>query len=186
MVFREDIRSVACTTTTCPSPVCRSGRLLSFAGGSLQKCMYSPMQIRSMRSLGNAGRPGPTDTRLGTAFTVVIAPLGLASGSPVRAVSLVPALPSHAMSLLAGKSLPAANVRSPTAASSSACRSLPPFYVTPERVLDVFRWWKQHNPLYADIETNQDWVVDAIHDDHNLYASLTSVYCLMFLITCQS
>ena len=80
-----------------------------------------------------------------------------------------------AMPLLAGKSLPAANVRSPTAASSSACRSLPPFYVTPERVLDVFRWWKQHNPMYADIETNEDWVVDAIHDDHNLYASLTSV-----------
>ena len=47
-------------------------------------------------------------------------------------------------------------------------------YVTPEKVLNALRWLKLHNPLYANVEVNEEWVLDAEIDDHDLYASLTS------------
>ena len=33
---------------------------------------------------------------------------------------------------------------------------------------------KLHNPLYTNVEINEEWVLDAEIDDHDLYASLTS------------
>ena len=47
-------------------------------------------------------------------------------------------------------------------------------YVTPEKFLNALRWLKLHNPLYANVEINEEWVLDAEIDDHDLYASLTS------------
>ena len=41
-------------------------------------------------------------------------------------------------------------------------------YVTPEKVLALLEWLKQHNPFYADIEINEDWVTDALGDDHDV------------------
>ena len=34
--------------------------------------------------------------------------------------------------------------------------------------------FKLHNPLYANVVINEEWVLDAEIDDHDLYASLTS------------
>ena len=47
-------------------------------------------------------------------------------------------------------------------------------YVTPEKILNALRWLKLHNPLYANVKINEEWVLDAEIDDHDLYASLTS------------
>ena len=47
-------------------------------------------------------------------------------------------------------------------------------YVTPEKILNALRWLKLHNPLYANVVINEEWVLDAEIDDHDLYASLTS------------
>ena len=47
-------------------------------------------------------------------------------------------------------------------------------YVTPKIVLNALRWLKLHNPLYANVEINEEWVLDAEIDDHDLYASITS------------
>ena len=43
-----------------------------------------------------------------------------------------------------------------------------------EKILNALRWLKLHNPLYANVEINEEWVLDAEIDDHDLYASLTS------------
>ena len=37
--------------------------------------------------------------------------------------------------------------------------------------MNALRWLKLHNPLYANVEINEEWVLDAEIDDH---ASLTS------------
>ena len=42
-------------------------------------------------------------------------------------------------------------------------------YVTPEKILNALRWLKVHNPLYANVEINEEWANDA---DHDLFASL--------------
>ena len=47
-------------------------------------------------------------------------------------------------------------------------------YVTPEKILNALRWLKGHNPLYANIEINEEWVLDAENDDLDLYTSLSN------------
>ena len=34
-------------------------------------------------------------------------------------------------------------------------------YVTPEKILNALRRLKLHNPLYANAEINEEWVLDA-------------------------
>ena len=31
-------------------------------------------------------------------------------------------------------------------------------YVTPEKILNVLKWLKLHNPLYANVVINEEWV----------------------------
>ena len=48
-------------------------------------------------------------------------------------------------------------------------------YVTTEKILNALRWLKLHNPLYANVEINEQCLVDAEnddHDDHVLYDCL--------------
>ena len=52
--------------------------------------------------------------------------------------------------------------------------SLPAYKGTQEKILNALRWLKLHNPLYANVEVNEEWVLDAEIDYHDLYASLTS------------
>ena len=45
-------------------------------------------------------------------------------------------------------------------------------YVRPDVVLTALSWLKVHNPLYKDIEINQNWVADAAIDDNLIFSSL--------------
>ena len=45
-------------------------------------------------------------------------------------------------------------------------------YVRPDVVLNALSWLKVHNPLYKDIEINQNWVADAAVDDNIIFSSL--------------
>ena len=47
-------------------------------------------------------------------------------------------------------------------------------YVTPEKVLNTLKWLRKHNPLYADVEVNEEWLLNVQVDDHDLYASMTA------------
>ena len=47
-------------------------------------------------------------------------------------------------------------------------------YVTPENVLNALRWLKAHNPLYANVEINEEWVQNAESNDTDLYAGLVN------------
>ncbi len=46
-------------------------------------------------------------------------------------------------------------------------------YVTPEKVLNALRWLKIHNPLYSDVTIDEEWLLHAELDDHDLIASMT-------------
>ena len=43
-------------------------------------------------------------------------------------------------------------------------------FVTPEKILNELMWLKVHN--HVDVEVNEEWVLHAGKDDHNLYDSL--------------
>ena len=45
-------------------------------------------------------------------------------------------------------------------------------YITPEKVMNALRWLKANNPLYADIEINDEWLEQAMSNDEELVASL--------------
>ena len=45
-------------------------------------------------------------------------------------------------------------------------------YIFPEKVLDILRWLKQNNPLYADIDNNDQWLDQAMANDNNLFAGM--------------
>ena len=47
-------------------------------------------------------------------------------------------------------------------------------YVTPENVLNALRWLKAHNPLYANVEINEEWAQNAESNDTDLYAGLVN------------
>ena len=45
-------------------------------------------------------------------------------------------------------------------------------YITPQKVLSALAWLKANNPLYADIEINQEWLEQSMTDDVELFSSL--------------
>ena len=45
-------------------------------------------------------------------------------------------------------------------------------YLTSEKILNALRWLKLHNPLYANVEINEQWLLDAENDDQDLYNGL--------------
>ena len=45
-------------------------------------------------------------------------------------------------------------------------------YVTPKKILNTLRWLKVHNPLYANVQINEEWAHNAETNDQDLYASL--------------
>jgi hypothetical protein len=45
-------------------------------------------------------------------------------------------------------------------------------YISPEKVLTALRWLKQNNPLYADIDINDDWLQQAVTNDEDLFGGL--------------
>lgn len=45
-------------------------------------------------------------------------------------------------------------------------------YVSPEKVLTALRWLKANNPLYADIEINDEWLEQAMANDDDLFAGM--------------
>ena len=47
-------------------------------------------------------------------------------------------------------------------------------YVIPENVLNALRWLA-HNPLYANVEINEEWAQNAESNDTGLYAGLVNV-----------
>ena len=44
--------------------------------------------------------------------------------------------------------------------------------ITPEKVLGALTWLKDNNPLYADIDINQEWLEHGMTDDDELFSSL--------------
>ena len=46
-------------------------------------------------------------------------------------------------------------------------------YVIPENVLNALRWLA-HNPLYANVEINEEWAQNAESNDTDLYAGLVN------------
>ena len=47
-------------------------------------------------------------------------------------------------------------------------------YITPDKILTALRWLKTHNPLYADIEIDEEWVHNAESNDLELYTHLVN------------
>ena len=45
-------------------------------------------------------------------------------------------------------------------------------YVTPQKVMDALRWLKAKNPLYSDVEINDEWIEQSISNNKELYTSL--------------
>ena len=45
-------------------------------------------------------------------------------------------------------------------------------YISPEKVLCALRWLKQNNPLYADIDINEQWLEQALSNDEDLFGGL--------------
>ena len=45
-------------------------------------------------------------------------------------------------------------------------------YVSPEKLINALRWLKANNPLYADIQINDNWVDEAVSNDCDLFGGL--------------
>ena len=45
-------------------------------------------------------------------------------------------------------------------------------YISPEKVLTALRWLKENNPLYANIDINEDWLQQAMTNDNDLFAGM--------------
>ena len=45
-------------------------------------------------------------------------------------------------------------------------------YITPEKVLNALRWLKENNPLYADIDINDEWLKQAMANNEELLAGM--------------
>ena len=41
-------------------------------------------------------------------------------------------------------------------------------YIRPQKLLDALRFLKANNPLYADIDVNEQWVEEAMANDEEL------------------
>ena len=45
-------------------------------------------------------------------------------------------------------------------------------YISPEKALSAPRWLKQNNPVYADIDINEEWLEQAVSNDEDLFGGL--------------
>ena len=45
-------------------------------------------------------------------------------------------------------------------------------YISHEKVLTALRWLKENNPLYADIDINEEWLEQAMSNDEDLFSGL--------------
>ena len=45
-------------------------------------------------------------------------------------------------------------------------------YISPEKILTALRWLKQNNPLYANIDINDEWLHQAMANDDDLFAGM--------------
>ena len=45
-------------------------------------------------------------------------------------------------------------------------------YISPERVMNALSWLKTNNPLYADIDINDNWLEESLANDADLFAGL--------------
>ena len=50
-------------------------------------------------------------------------------------------------------------------------------YVRPAKVLAALQWLKLNNPLYKDIEINDDWTGNARQDDADLWEAISAEQC---------
>ena len=50
-------------------------------------------------------------------------------------------------------------------------------YVRPAKVLAALQWLKLNNPLYKDIEINDDWTGNAGKDDADLWEAISAEQC---------
>ena len=50
-------------------------------------------------------------------------------------------------------------------------------YVRPAKVLAALQWLKLNNPLYKDIEINDDWTGNARQDDADLWEAVSAEQC---------
>ena len=50
-------------------------------------------------------------------------------------------------------------------------------YIRPAKVLAALQWLKSNNPLYRDIEINNDLLSDAAVDDAELWEALSAEHC---------
>ena len=50
-------------------------------------------------------------------------------------------------------------------------------YVRPAKVLAALQWLKLNNPLYKDIEINNDWTSNAEQDDADLWEAVSAEQC---------
>ena len=47
-------------------------------------------------------------------------------------------------------------------------------YVTPQKLLDALSFLKANNPLYANIDVNQEWLEAAVANDADLFECLVN------------
>ena len=45
-------------------------------------------------------------------------------------------------------------------------------YVSPDKLMNALRWLKANNPLYADVDINENWLDQSVTDDCDLYGGL--------------
>ena len=45
-------------------------------------------------------------------------------------------------------------------------------YITPQKLINALKWLKANNPLYADIEINDQWLEQALSSDEELFTSI--------------
>jgi hypothetical protein len=45
-------------------------------------------------------------------------------------------------------------------------------YISPEKVLTALRWLKENNPLYANVDINDEWLDQAMANDDDLFAGM--------------
>ncbi len=45
--------------------------------------------------------------------------------------------------------------------------------MSPDRLVNALVWLKANNPLYADVDINDQWMIDSLNDNNDLFNSLT-------------
>ena len=50
-------------------------------------------------------------------------------------------------------------------------------YIQPAKELAALQWLKLNNPLYSDMEMNNDWLSNAVDDDAELWEALSAEHC---------